>query len=118
MLVGMQVLPPSRTGHDQLVGFLRDEEVPEEVAADTWVYLTSDREAAEVFAAAYPLPSGGSVYAVEPQGEIEPDPDYLGEDGASVRCPAAEITSVVRVRLGKERLEHLRISLNRLAAEW
>ena len=31
---------------------------------------------------------------VEPEGELEPDLDYKGGDGASVQCPSARIVGI------------------------
>lgn len=60
------------------------------------VYLTTIYEAAIIYAAMHP--SGhGVVYEVEPIGDIEPDPDYMGRPGESVCCPSAKIIKRHRI---------------------
>lgn len=52
------------------------------------VHLTTDRDAAKVYAACYP---DGALYRVEPVGEVEPDPDA---PDVSVRCERAVVLAV------------------------
>lgn len=60
------------------------------------VYVTTDPTAALLFACGQP--DGGAVYVVEPEGSIEPDPDWQGDPGVSVQCERARIVSVRKVR--------------------
>src|SRR5690606_14659303 len=55
------------------------------------VYVTTGREVARVYAALY---VDGSLYEVEPVGELVPDPD-CGVPGVSWEVPAARVLRVV-----------------------
>ena len=57
------------------------------------VYLTTNLDAAVLFAWGYPY-GAGDVYECELLGPVEPDPDYRGEDGGSVQCARALIVRV------------------------
>jgi rifampin ADP-ribosylating transferase len=59
------------------------------------VYVTTDKVAAVMFAALHP--SGGSVYVVEPIGELIPDPD-CDLPGLSFECERARILSARGVK--------------------
>lgn len=110
LLPGDHIEPPSTTGARQALSYLPPTvEVPEPVADPDWVYITSDRALATIFAAGV----NGSVYAVEPEGAIEPDPDYTGADDSSHRCHRARITAVVRARIARADIRAVR----RLAIE-
>lgn len=74
------------------------------------VYLTTDLRIATLWASMYPHGTpkrGGDVYRVEPVGQIEPDPDYLPGDGASVQAPRALILGVVRTGVRRSLAERL-----------
>lgn len=100
--VGQYILPPAETG---AVSVAELPDAPPEMQAEIEkvhrrdrVYLTTSRGVAELWACFYPGPStvrGGDVYRVEPEGDVEPDPDYLGDDGASVCAPRARIVGIV-----------------------
>lgn len=60
---------------------------PDFVRSDR-VHLTTDRDAARVYAAAYP---DGALYRVEPVGDVEPDPDA---PDVAVRCERAVVLAV------------------------
>jgi sugar lactone lactonase YvrE len=74
------------------------------------VYLATDVRIATLWAALYPHGTpkrGGDVYRVHPEGELEPDPDYLGDDGVSFQAPRALIISVVRTGVRRSIAERL-----------
>ena len=97
---GDQLLPPSITGARGLF-----DGVPQHLAAQAAevyrpdrVYLTTHRGAAALYASLHPDGArtyGGSLYEVEPEGDIEPDADWYGEDGGSICVPSARITRVL-----------------------
>lgn len=101
--VGQHILPPDQTG---AVTVADVPDAPEAMQAEVErvhrrdrVYLTTTLGVAELWACYYPNghpTRGGDVYRVEPEGEIEPDPDYLLDDGASVCAPQARIVAIVR----------------------
>ena len=97
---GQRILPPEATGtrvtHDMAATGRLAEEVARTYRPDR-VYLTTDRLQADIYAAVYPTGGrlGGAVYRVCPDGDVELDPDWLGEDGVSVHAPAATILGVV-----------------------
>lgn len=86
--VGDLIRPASETGTEHSItrraaglanpGHVRDDQV----------HLTTDRNAARAYAAAYP---NGALYVAEPIGDTEPDPDA---PDIAIRCPAARITAV------------------------
>lgn len=87
--VGDLIRPASETGTEHSIsrraaglGGTRDHVRPDRV------HLTSDRNAARAYAAAYP---NGALYVAEPIGDTEPDPDA---SDIAVRCPRARITAV------------------------
>jgi hypothetical protein len=89
---GDQLLPPDRTGTERtLSGIAAELGGPAHACRTDVVYVTTLRDAARVYAAFYP---DGALYQVQPQGELEPDPDCL-EPGISWQCPAAEVLQVV-----------------------
>lgn len=105
---GQLVLPPSETGGqsiydapgaEALVRVRYDERGAAQVLRRDRVYLTTRLADAELFARLYPSACGGAVYAVSPLGDVDPDPDYLGGDQASWRCPQARVVRVVRTSL-------------------
>ena len=68
------------------------------------VYITTDRDAAAMWAACFPL-SLGRVYEVKPIGDIETDPDCVA-DGLSFQCERARVKRILRVP--KKRLLQIR----------
>lgn len=101
--VGDEVLPPSETGvmsisdlADAPPGLLARAHL---VHRRDRVYLTTDLTAASLFAALHPNGTrtrGGDVYRVHPDGDVEPDPDWLGDPGVSVAAASARVTAIVR----------------------
>ena len=97
--LGAQLLPASTTGAKSL------KQVAEEHAAemhkpldhlrDDVVFLTTDINAAMVYAAGYPNERGGWIYIAEPAEPVERDADYLLDDGGSIQCPSATVTRVM-----------------------
>lgn len=57
------------------------------------VYVTTNATAAAMFAAAFP---DGTVYEVEPHGELEPDPD-CSLAGLSYACERAQVLRKMRI---------------------
>ena len=89
--VGQHVLPPNVTRSPSTASF-----GAAAVCDRNRVYVTTDMEAALVFACAHP--SGrGKFYEVEPIGEVEPDPDAIAE-GYSFQCEKARVVRVIRVK--------------------
>jgi hypothetical protein len=99
--VGQSVLPPTATGAESMrqKARLRDG-VDRPWLRDDRVYLTTDLSLARQFAAIYRR-CPGDLYIVVPQGEVEPDPDWHGDPGGSVMCPAATIVEVLERRVGR-----------------
>ena len=90
-LPGQHILPPCTTGvrSTALYGASM-------VCDPSQVYVTTDVQAAMLFAAGHP--SGrGSVYLVKPVGELIPDPDCT-TDGLSYSCDKAEVVKRIRVK--------------------
>ena len=102
LVVGRMLRPPSMTGARSLADYGAGG-----VCRRDRVYLTTDAEAAHVYAALWTDGSvtGGAVYEVEAMPPLEPDPDCL-EPGLSYACPQARIIRVVtrRVRLTPKEL--------------
>ena len=103
---GDLILPPDETGALSIADVrYPDEETAAKVARvhrKDRVYLTTDPNIARLCAALAPNSRrryGGDVYAVEPIGAVEPDPDYLSDDGASVQAARALIIRVVQRRV-------------------
>lgn len=121
--VGQYILPPAETGALSLSDMVELLPVRQELAEETLrvhsrerVYLTTELDTAIVFAGHYPHPEGarrrgGDVYRVEPEGEIEPDPDYEGDDGASIAAPRARITGIVATGVTRRRALHIAAEL-------
>ena len=93
--VGDYILPPSETGRDSASDF-----GAQIVHRRDRVYVSTRQSDAEFFASTCPKPV---VYEVEPQGEIEPDPDCIS--GVSFACPKAKIISVRKIS-GKNIKKH------------
>lgn len=87
------ILPPSKTGAQSTADVVRNMDTAH-VRRDR-VFITTDRVAATMFACVWPDPM---VYVVEPDGEIEPDPDYHHDDGASVQVERARILRWIKPR--------------------
>lgn len=60
------------------------------------VYVTTDPLLAESYAATFDETGGGSLYRVEPRGELEGDPDYANHPGVSYSCGWATVLEVVK----------------------
>jgi hypothetical protein len=84
--VGGYILPPSETGQSSVSDF---DAQAQRVHRRDRVYVSTSPADAEFFAAASREPV---VYEVEPEGEIEPDPDCTS--GVSFACLKARIVSV------------------------
>lgn len=100
--VGDFVLPPSETGVPSNADYGAGE-----VCEKGKVYLTTDINAAKMFAAFYPL-GDGWVYQVEPDGDLEPDKDCL-DDGLSWQCKRAKVMNGAPV--SKYELNLIRMAL-------
>jgi hypothetical protein len=61
------------------------------------VYITNDPHAALLFACGA-VSGRGAVYVVEPEGELEPDPDWSGPAGGSLQCVRAKVVAVRPVK--------------------
>lgn len=99
---GQFILPPTETDTVSIsdCGAPTDElsQRVAEVHRRDRVYVTTDLDAARVFAAYAPFGNnrrGGDVYEVQPVGDIEPDPDYLADDNASVCCERARVLRII-----------------------
>lgn len=114
LLPGDLLLPPDETGIDYSItsGAWRPAGVSDEAVARAElrtdrVYLTTCRGDAIVFAGLWTdgrTRAGGAVYAVQPLGGFEPDPDYTGDPCLSWRVPRARILHVVRYRVRAHQL--------------
>jgi hypothetical protein len=91
---GDLILPPSVTRTRNTLSAYVGEEASRAGYQPTRVYLASEYEVAEVFAAMYP--NGGWVYRVQPEGQLEQDPDVV-EQGMSWACERARIVAVVQL---------------------
>lgn len=92
--VGGYILPPSVTGTRFTLSAYVGEEASRAGYQPTRVYLSSEREVAEVFAAMHP--ECGWVYRVVPEGQLEQDPDDTTR-GTSWACERARIVEVVQL---------------------
>lgn len=82
------ILPPARTGARSLAEY-----GGAGVTRRDRVYLTADSDVAHMFAL---MAGRGDVYEVEPIGDLERDPDYLGSaDTPSFEAPMARIVLVL-----------------------
>lgn len=89
--VGQLALPPRKTGAASTASF------GAAVVCDRdAVYVTTDFEAAIMFACAHP--SGrGKLYEVEPIGDLVDDIDAKGR-GYSFKCPSARVKRVFKIK--------------------
>lgn len=104
---GDKILPPSQTGARSIA------DLPDlgdgfngKVAAvhdRSVVYLARDAAAARLWASLHPAHGGrnrgGDLYEVTPDGPLQPDPDYLPDDGGSMTCCSATVVRVVERRV-------------------
>lgn len=89
--VGQFVLPPRKTGAASTASF-----GAAAVCDRDAVYVTTDFEAAMMFACAHP--SGrGKIYEVEPVGGLVDDVDATGR-GYSFKCPSARVRRVFKIK--------------------
>lgn len=89
--VGQLVLPPRKTGVPSTASF-----GAAAVCDRDAVYVTTDFEAAMMFACAHP--SGrGKLYEVEPIGDLIDDIDAKGR-GYSFKCPSARVKRVFKIK--------------------
>lgn len=101
--VGQYILPPCESGAKSVAdceGAPEAEQARiERVHRRDRVYLATDRRIAMLWAALHPsgtADEGGWVYRVEPVGDVEPDPDYLGDDVHSWCAPRARVAGIVK----------------------
>lgn len=101
--VGQYILPPCETGArsvaDNQSAPPEEQATIERVHRKDRVYLATDQRIAMLWAALHPdgdAKQGGWVYRVQPEGDVEPDPDYLADDGKSVCAPRARIVGIVK----------------------
>lgn len=90
LIRGDKILPPSVTGKSTLLQYAQEID-PNGVQRNDRIYLTTDKNAAKMFASVYPW---GDVYEVILDGELEHDPDCI-EDGLSYACKTATVKHVV-----------------------
>ena len=90
-LLGSRISPPVRTGAASTASY-----GAEGVCRRDRVYLTTDIEAAKIYAAMSP-DGKGCVYEVRPVGEIEPDPDCK-VPGLSYQAKEAIVVSRTKLR--------------------
>jgi hypothetical protein len=83
-----RILPPSVTGAPSCVDYGAGH-----VARRDRVYLTTEIEAARLLGAHAPFHGPCAVYEVEPEGELEHDPD-CDTPGLSWQCPSARVIRV------------------------
>lgn len=99
--VGGFILPPTETGAKSLSDVTGAPpellERVHRVHRRDRVYLALNVEDAKLFAAFDTggcCHRGGDVYRVDPVGDIEPDPDWLGPPGGSICAPRARIVGI------------------------
>lgn len=85
------LLPPSETGKSTILQYAKEFDPNGDQRADR-VYITTDKQSADLYAMVYPK---GDTYKVAPIGDIEHDPDCL-VPGLSYQCEKARILAVVR----------------------
>ena len=84
----LTTLPPALAGHSQFALALHDHLAEHD---PTYVYITTDRELAGQFAGVHAAhPAGGTLYQVQPEGPMQPDPDL---PDVGMRCSSALILS-------------------------
>ena len=95
------VLPPTETGVPSCCDF-----GAAGIARRDRVYLTTELEAARLFALLGPFHGDAAIYRVAPEGEVEPDPD-CDTPGMSWQCPRARVLATVCVISARARKRHL-----------
>jgi hypothetical protein len=85
--VGEYVLPPSETGTESASDF-----GAQKAHRKDRVYVSTELTDAQLFASGHPKPI---VYEVEPDGDIESDPDC--KSGVSYTCLKAKIVSIHKI---------------------
>jgi rifampin ADP-ribosylating transferase len=110
LAVGDSILPPTETGAVSVSDLDHSDKAMqaqvERVHRKDRVYVTSDVRAAAMFAALHEghcCHLGGSVYEVEPVGEIEPDLDCLDDD-LSAQAPRARVVAILTRAVPRERV--------------
>ena len=108
--VGDYVLPPAETGAASIADVATaPAEMLDEVSRvyrRNAVYLSTDPDVAFLFAAYFvggDRKRGGNVYRVEPDGDVERDPDYLPADGGSVCARRARVVGIVATGVNRAR---------------
>lgn len=111
---GQYILPPCETGAFSVADCksapAAEQAKIEAIHRRDRVYLTTDKRVAMLWAALHPdgtATEGGWVYRVQPEGEIEPDPDYLPGDGVSVCAPRAKVIGIVKTGVPRKHAERL-----------
>jgi hypothetical protein len=101
--IGGIILAPEITLRFTLGHYVSDEDKAAGHSRGDQVYITTDVNAARVYASMWP---GGDVYQVEPIGEMENDLDAVG---VSFVCDSARIISVVQrnVKFKIQRLDKM-----------
>jgi 8-oxo-dGTP diphosphatase len=101
--VGDFLQPPTQSGVHAAIDYLNlDDLAPNQLHAVNLarrdrVYLTTNKNDATLWASLHRLGTptrGGDVYRAEPEGDTEPDPDYIGP-ATVVHCARARIVEVV-----------------------
>lgn len=101
---GDLILPPSRTGVEPTAACAAEAGLDATIVRTDRIFVTPHYEAAWMFAggAAWRWPEeegvGGDVYAVLAD-DLEPDPDWSGEEGGSLQAPSAVVVRVVERRV-------------------
>lgn len=94
--LGDELLPPSVTGRQDSAARIAREQLDTDYVREDRVYLGRTVDIASLYAAMYPLAEGGWLYEVKPSDDMEPDPDYIGDDPMdSVQCSRATIVRVI-----------------------
>ena len=89
--IGDWILPPSITGTDRtLVHYVDAATMGDEHVRPDKVYVTTALRAARAFAGCLP---NGTLYEVEPEGELEIDPDCAP---ISFMCDRAKVIRIVQ----------------------
>ncbi|WNI19140.1 hypothetical protein [Actinacidiphila sp. ITFR-21] len=89
---GDRILPPDATGTEHRLSAHAEELGAFGHATRTdVVYLATERQVARAYAAGYP---DGALYQVQPDGEVEPDPDCLAP-GVAWQCTGATVVAVI-----------------------
>lgn len=111
LLPGELLLPPAVTGVEDTITSGRwtlPDDPDRAVLRPDRVYLTMSRDEATLFAGLWTdgiARRGGSVYAVEPIGDLDPDPDYRGTPRLAWMCESARIIAVVRAEVKPGQLQ-------------